>query len=83
VAALLAAWRESTRAVFHIRHDSIEPESHYSPGQDGNGFKPEAQPLEGETIVAKPTNSAFIGTDLEARLREGDIGFWWSPASSR
>lgn len=26
-------------------------------------------PLDGETIIAKQTNSAFIGTDLEARLR--------------
>lgn len=29
-------------------------------------------PLEEETVIAKRTNSAFIGTDLEARLhREG------------
>ena len=27
-------------------------------------------PAAGETIVAKQTNSAFIGTDLERRLRE-------------
>ncbi len=69
VAALLAAWRTTRRPIYHIRHDSIEPASHYRPGQPGNDFKPEAQPLAGETIIAKRTNSAFIGTDLEARLR--------------
>lgn len=52
-----------------MRHDSLEPASHYRPGQPLHDFKPEAQPLAGETVIAKRTNSAFIGTDLEARLR--------------
>ncbi len=30
-------------------------------------------PLAGESVIAKQTNSAFIGTDLEARLRAGGI----------
>ena len=69
VAALLDAWRASHRPVYHVRHDSIEPESHYRPGQPGNDFKPEARPLPGEVVIVKRTNSAFIGTDLERRLR--------------
>ena len=69
VAALVDAWRASGRPIYHIRHDSIEPGSHYRPGQPGNDFKREVQPLPGETVIAKRTNSAFIGTDLEARLR--------------
>lgn len=69
VAALLDVWRISKRPVYHIRHDSTEPSSHYRPGQPGNEFKPEVQPLTGEIVIAKRTNSAFIGTDLEARLR--------------
>ena len=69
VAALLRAWRTSERPIYHIRHDSSEEGSHYRPGQPGHEFKPEAQPLPGETVVAKRTNSAFIGTDLEAKLR--------------
>lgn len=70
IAALLKAWRDTGRPIYHILHDSIEPESHYRPGQPGNEFKPEARPLPGETVIAKQTNSAFIGTDLEARLRQ-------------
>jgi nicotinamidase-related amidase len=31
-------------------------------------------PLPGETVIAKTTNSALIGTDLEARLRSQGIG---------
>jgi nicotinamidase-related amidase len=69
VRALLEAWRSTGRPIYHIRHDSIEPASHYRPGQSGNEFKPGARPLTGETVIPKRTNSAFIGTDLEARLR--------------
>jgi nicotinamidase-related amidase len=69
VAALLAAWRAAQRPLVHIRHDSREPGSTYRPGQAGHDFKPEAAPRAGETIIAKHVNSAFIGTDLEARLR--------------
>ena len=74
VARLLRHWREAGRPIIHIRHDSREPNSTYRPGQPGNDFKPEAMPLPGETVIAKQTNSAFIGTDLEARLRARGIG---------
>ena len=70
IGVLLKAWRDTGRPIYHIRHDSTEPGSHYRPGQTGNEFKPEVQPLPGETVIAKRTNSAFIGTDLEARLRQ-------------
>ncbi|WP_341895502.1 cysteine hydrolase family protein [Ferrovibrio terrae] len=69
IAALIAAWRSSGRPLYHIRHDSTRPDSAYRPGQPGHDFKPEAMPLPGEPVIAKRTNSAFIGTDLEARLR--------------
>jgi nicotinamidase-related amidase len=73
IAALLHAWRTSGRPIFHIRHDSTEPASHYRPGQPGHDFKPAAQPADGEAVIAKQTNSAFIGTDLESRLRAAGI----------
>ena len=71
VASLLRAWRRSHRPIYHIRHDSTEPESLYRPGQPGNEFKPECGPAAGERVIAKQTNSAFIGTTLEVRLRAG------------
>jgi nicotinamidase-related amidase len=73
IAALLAAWRASGGPIYHVRHDSTEPQSTYRPGQPGHDFKPEALPIAGEPVIAKRTNSAFIGTDLEARLRAAGI----------
>jgi nicotinamidase-related amidase len=69
IARLLAAWRDRRLPIYHVRHDSLEPDSAYRPGQPGNEFKTEAAPLVGEPVIDKRTNSAFIGTDLEARLR--------------
>lgn len=69
VARLLDAWRERNLPIFHVRHDSCEPGSPYRTDQPGNEFKSEATPRAGEAIVAKQTNSALIGTDLEQRLR--------------
>jgi len=69
VTILLERWRATRRPIYHIRHDSIEPQSAYRPGQPGNDFKDEVKPRSGETVIAKRVNSAFIGTDLETRLR--------------
>jgi len=74
IARLLARWRKDALPIYHVRHDSREPESAYRPGQPGNEFKAEAQPLPGETIVAKQTNSAFIGTGFEEILRAAGHG---------
>ncbi len=73
VATLLAAWRAAQRPLIHVRHDSVEPQSTYRPGQAGHAFKAEAMPLLGEMVVPKQTNSAFIGTKLEERLRAAGV----------
>ena len=73
IASLLAAWRRDDKPVIHIRHDSTFPASAYRPGQDGNDFKAEVAPALGETVIAKQTNSAFIGTELERYLRGAGI----------
>lgn len=69
IARLLEAWRASGRPIIHVRHDSVEPKSVLRPDQPGNALKPEAQPRNGEPLLSKHVNSAFIGTDLEQRLR--------------
>ncbi|MGF6290038.1 cysteine hydrolase family protein [Paraburkholderia youngii] len=69
VSRLLAHWRSRSWPVWHVRHDSTEPGSHYRPGQPGHEFKASNVPLPGEPVIAKRTNNAFIGTGLEDRLR--------------
>ena len=68
IAELIAAWRAQALPIFHIRHDSTEPNSAYRPNTPGHPFKPEAAPLAGETVIGKSANSAFIGTALEEAL---------------
>ncbi|HEY9788944.1 MAG TPA: cysteine hydrolase family protein [Candidatus Obscuribacterales bacterium] len=67
---LLILWRNTGRPVIHVRHMSKEADSPLRPGQPGNEFKDEFLPFQGEYVVLKTVNSAFIGTDLEAYLRE-------------
>ena len=73
MARLLAAWRQEQRPIVHVRHDSTFAASAYRPGQAGNEFKDEVMPHAGEIIVAKQTNSAFIGTGLERILRDAGL----------
>jgi nicotinamidase-related amidase len=68
IARLLTAWRSRGLPVIHVKHDSTFPDSPFRPGQVGNDFLPLTAPLAGETVVAKTVHSAFIGTDLVARL---------------
>jgi nicotinamidase-related amidase len=68
LAAALTAWRESSAPIIHIRHESTDG-GQFIPGTPAFEYKPEAQPIEGEPEITKNVNSAFIGTDLEDRLR--------------
>ena len=70
---LLSKWRQSGRKIIHVKHESKEPNSTYRSGDIGCEFKACVSPIEGELIIIKHVNSAFIGTDLEAILRESNI----------
>ena len=70
---LLNAFRDHSVPVFHIRHEGTHPNSSFLPGGTGYPVKDEAREMAGEAVIVKRVNSAFIGTDLEARLRAADI----------
>ncbi len=67
--AILGAWRARGLPIIHVKHDSVAPGSTLAPGQPGNAFRPGFEPHDGEPVVAKSVNSAFIGTDLDLRLK--------------
>jgi nicotinamidase-related amidase len=73
IAELLAAWRAERKPVVHVKHNSRLPYSPLHPSNAGNAFKDFAVPREGEAAFGKDVNSAFIGTDLEAHLRQNGI----------
>jgi len=70
---LLAAFRACGAPIFHIRHEGTKPNSTFRPERSGYAVKDEAREQAGEPVIVKRVNSAFIGTDLEARLRASDI----------
>lgn len=62
--------------IIHVHHHSSSPDSALHPlamvpGTDTPGIEPLdfAAPLHAEPVLIKNVNSAFIGTDLEVRLR--------------
>jgi nicotinamidase-related amidase len=73
IVELLAAFRAKGLPIFHIRHVSTDPHSVFRPERTGFQVIPAARELPGEPVINKNVNSAFIGTDLEARLRAGGL----------
>jgi len=70
---ILQLWRANDLPIFHIQHCSTNPVSPLHETSPGNAFKDEVRPLDGEPIIKKQVNSAFIGTDLKDRLDRGGV----------
>ncbi len=70
---LLKTWRDNNLPIFHIRHCSSIPTSLLHETNAVNQFNELVIPGEGEPIIKKNVNSAFIGTDLQARLDKAKI----------
>ena len=70
---LLAAWRAAGHQVFWTRHNSREdasPLKYALPtGDQIDGF----DPADGEVVIEKDVNSAFVGTDMELRMRQHGV----------
>jgi nicotinamidase-related amidase len=73
IVELLAAFRLRRMPIFHIRHQGTKSSSSFLPDSAGYPVKDEAREMEGEPVLVKRVNSAFIGTDLERRLRAAGI----------
>ena len=69
IAALIAAFRDSGRAVIHVRHADHDPASPLHPTASGYPAMACAREVEGEALFVKNRSSAFAGTDLDAYLR--------------
>jgi nicotinamidase-related amidase len=70
---LLRIWRNNGLPIFHVQHCSTNPVSPLREGHPGNQFIDMVAPIEGEPIIKKNVNSAFIGTDLQAQLDKAGI----------
>jgi nicotinamidase-related amidase len=70
---LLKIWREKKWPIIHVQHISTNPHSPLSANSKGVLFKEIVKPLDGEVVIQKKVNSAFIGTNLEQYLKEHDI----------
>lgn len=70
---LLNFWRQKALPVFHVKHCSANPDSRLAEGNIGNEFQDMVAPTDGEPIIKKKVNSAFIGTDLKQQLDSANI----------
>ena len=71
ITILLNSFRQAHSSIIHVKHDSMSSSSPLQPSKAGNEVEDYAQPLStnDEALLHKSVNSAFIGTDLEERLR--------------
>jgi RimJ/RimL family protein N-acetyltransferase/nicotinamidase-related amidase len=73
IARLLHEWRRTRRPIFFIRHLSPYPTSPFHVDNPASKIMEIVRPIDGEPVIEKSVNSAFIGTDLEERLRRAGI----------
>jgi nicotinamidase-related amidase len=73
IATLLHKWRQTGRPIVHIQHCSRHPQSPLHASSPGNEIQDLVRPQGDEPVLQKQVNSAFIGTDLEERLRRDGI----------
>jgi len=70
---LLQLWRSNNWPVLHVKHDEPTPTSTYHTHGPWNGIKQEVAPLDGEPVITKQQNCAFIGTDLDVMLKQMQV----------
>jgi len=73
IGELLRAWRRHDLPVIYTQHDSRQKVSPLKLSLPGGAFLEGLEPRQGELVVRKDVNSAFIGTNLELELRRRGI----------
>jgi nicotinamidase-related amidase len=67
---VLAGFRARSEPIVHVQHSWDEPEAPYlKPGTPGFAHDDRVAPAGDEPVVVKEAPNAFLGTDLEQRLR--------------
>jgi nicotinamidase-related amidase len=70
IAQGLNSWRVSRRPIIHVQHFSQERASVFAPESPGVALQEFVRPANGELLLQKRVNSAFIGTELDRSLKE-------------
>jgi len=70
---ILNRFRRLGWPIFHVQHSSTNTSSPLHPSKPGFQLKDAVKPMSNEPIIVKKVNSAFIGTDLEQRLKDSKI----------
>lgn len=73
IARLLRKFRQEQGHVMHVHHHSQEAESAFRADKSGSKVQDFAAPFADEPVYVKHVNSAFIGTTLEADLRQRSL----------
>jgi nicotinamidase-related amidase len=70
IGGLIAGFRAAGLPVLHVHHHGLDPADSFHADNPLSRPMAVAEPVAGETVVIKHGSSAFIGTGLEALLRE-------------
>ncbi len=70
---VLDRWRSKNGLCIYSVHDSIHPDSPLRLSTPTGAIMDGLEPTDGDVIIRKSVNSAFIGTDLELQLRRKGI----------
>ncbi|MEL6505701.1 MAG: cysteine hydrolase family protein [Pseudomonadota bacterium] len=73
MARLMAAFRQAGLPVMFTKHDSREEASPLKLSLPTGAMIEGFDPQPGDVVVTKDVNSAFIGTDMELRLRQHGV----------
>jgi nicotinamidase-related amidase len=73
IAALICRWRRDGLPLFFVKYLSPRKASPFHEDSPGSRLRESCAPLPGETVIVKHFESAFMKTDLEARLNEAKL----------